>query len=92
MPHRALGLVVARLGRLTEAGTLLAEALDGLRRMDAEDPRLHSIAANLAEIRHMQGRLPAAEALYREALALRRKALGASALAGGRCQELSTHI
>jgi tetratricopeptide (TPR) repeat protein len=71
-----LGLVVARRGKLTEAGTLLAEALGGLRSKDAEDPRLHSIAANLAEIRHLQGRLPAAEALYQEALALRRKALG----------------
>ena len=71
-----LGLIVARRGRLDDAATLLGEALSGLRSCDAEDPRLHSIAANLAEIRHMQGRLAEAEALYREAWAMRRKALG----------------
>ena len=64
------------LAAVDEAGGLLAEALRGLRGCSDEDPRLHAIGANLAEIRHMQGKLAEAEALYREAYSLRRKALG----------------
>lgn len=71
-----LGLCNARLGRLDESAQLIAAAHEGLKRRSAHDPRVASLAASLAEIRHRQGRLQEAEALYREALEGRRANLG----------------
>jgi tetratricopeptide (TPR) repeat protein len=64
-----LGQVYGTLGRYDEAADLLLPALELRRRhMGPSDPEVARTAHQLADIRHIQGRLDEAERLMREAV------------------------
>ena len=71
------GLQAVDEGRLSEAERLFREALKLSEPFGDADPRRATSVNNLAYILHAQGQYGAAEAHYREALAMRESALGA---------------
>ncbi len=81
-----LGQVLAELRRYDEADAELKAVVDGRRTAGAADESLPNALNALAYLRHRQGRLDEAEAVYREALALIEASFGPSHVDGVRIQ------
>ena len=74
----ALAAILDRLGDADEAEALLYEALPRLRARLGADPEVAVALGNLGAIRQRRGDLAGAEALYREAIAIREATAGPS--------------
>lgn len=85
--HANLGLVLLEQGRLADAGTEFAAAVD-LRRVQASPLEMAALQTNLARIERLRGRPEAATAAAREALDLRRAQVPQSLLVAATATEL----
>jgi tetratricopeptide (TPR) repeat protein len=81
---RAMGLSYMNLGLANEARQLLERAIAIPQQgVDADEPRWISTRHSLAQVLQELGQYPAAESLYRDVLAWRRRAPGTPHLARG---------
>jgi len=78
-----LGATLVYAGRGREAIPVLREALELWRRLGlGESSDAVTVLTNLASLEHQQGRLDAAEPLYRQAIEIREQRFGASGALG----------
>jgi serine/threonine protein kinase len=87
-----LGLLRDRQGRIEEADSLLGLALERHRRASSPDSAIATTLEHLSEVRRERNDFPAAEALIREALAIRRSLHGDSSVATSISQQMLAEV